>query len=406
MMACGGEQFAIGAADGSVEVTDAPVHDGSEASRDLGDVTSDRGVAKRDAGGVTDGGAGESHDECVDEGVPPSTLRCTGLYADIAKKTLASRVHFYQPAVPLWSDNAEKMRWIELPPGTQIDTSDPNEWTFPVGTKVWKEFRIFQKIESGPPPYWVHATYAWNADESAAVATGGGDISLDSNRGPYHIPTFAECEKCHNGRTDHILGFEQVSLGQQGAQGLTLSELASQGLVAPVPTRTQLSIGDDGTGAAAPALAWLHVNCGVTCHNANSNAAAYGLGMRLRLDPALLDGRPPTVSDFDSMRTTIGVVAHSPGWVQPVHWTRIVPGDASHSLLAQLISNRGTDNPVRGQMPPIASSIVDTVDVANVVNWIERLPSAPAIDAGSDADAGIADSSDEARVEDGAADAE
>jgi hypothetical protein len=145
-----------------------------------------------------------------------------------------------------------------------------------------------------------------------------------------------------------------------------------------------LTIGDDGTGAAAPALAWLHVNCGVTCHNGNSIATAYGIGMRLRLDAALLDGRPVTISDFDSLKTTFGVGAVSPGWTSPVHWTRIVPGDPNDSLLVQLISYRGKNNPVGGQMPPIASAIVDTDDIANVVQWITRMPSAQAIDAGSD----------------------
>jgi hypothetical protein len=357
--------------------------------------------------------------------VPPSTLACTGLFSDVASKTLAPGVQFYQPAVLLWSDNAEKKRWIQLPPGTQIDASDPNEWIFPIGTKVWKEFsrggkrvetRLFQKIDSGPPPYWVHATYAWNADESAAITSGGGDIALDSDGGSYHIPTFAECDKCHNGRTDHILGFEQVALGLQGALGLTLSELVRGGLIAPAPQQTQVAIGDDGTGVAAPALAWLHINCGVSCHNGNSNAACYGAGMRLRLDAALLDGRPLTMSAFDSLKTTTGVGATTPGWIQPIHWTRIVPGDSSHSLLVQLISNRGTNNAVGGQMPPIASTIVDTVDVAKVVEWIDKMPSAPTTDAGSDGgldatvgtspEAAIGDASDEVFVEGGATDAD
>ncbi len=330
---------------------------------------------------------------CEGQMTPPSTLACTGLYTDIVAKTLAPGVQFYLPAVILWSDNAQKMRWIQLPPGTQIDTSNPSEWTFPIGTKVWKEFskngkrvetRLFQKIDNGPPPYWVHTTYAWNDDESAAVASSGGDITLDDDGGAYHIPTFAECEKCHNGRTDHILGFEEVALGLDGAQGLTLSELAKDGLLTAPPAQTHLTIGDDGTGAAAPALGWLHINCGVTCHNGNSTSTEYGLGMRLRLDPTLLDGRAPTVSTFDSLRTTIGVTAASPGWIQPVDWTRIAPGDPSHSLLVQLISNRGTNNPVGAQMPPIATSIVDTADVAKVVNWVSAMPMAPAADGGSD----------------------
>src|SRR5579883_3455610 len=64
--------------------------------------------------------------DCPDASVPPTTLECTGLYADIASKALAPRARSYAPATPLWSDGAEKQRWIALPPGTTIDATDPN----------------------------------------------------------------------------------------------------------------------------------------------------------------------------------------------------------------------------------------------------------------------------------------
>jgi hypothetical protein len=396
-VACGGKTVAQSPADGSREEANAVDEAGDvffappDATAESREDTSDSGDASPDSG-VPAGEAGLPP-ACANESVPPSTLVCTGLYADIATKILASGVQFFQPAVPLWSDNAQKTRWIQLPPGTRIDASDPNEWRFPIGTKVWKEFskngrrietRLFQKVDNGPPPIWAHTAYAWNADESAAIASGGGDIVLDSDGGTYHIPTFAECEKCHNGRTDNLLGFEQVSLGMQGAQGLTLPELINQRLIAPLPTQIQLTIGDDGTGVAAPALAWIHINCGVSCHNGNSSSSAYARGMRLRLDPTLLDGRPVTAAEFDSLSTTIGARATSTQWVAPVHWTRIVPGDPNQSLLVQLISHRGTNNPAKGQMPPIATSIVDTVDVASVVEWVSRIPGVQPIDGGAD----------------------
>lgn len=110
--------------------------------------------------------------------------------------------------------------------------------------------------------------------------------------------------------------------------------------------------------------------------------------MRLRLDPALLDGRTITAADFDPLKTTLGVPAASPGWIQPVQWTRIVPGDPNDSLLFQLISHRGTDNPAGGQMPPIATLLVDTSDVAHVVSWISKLSSDAGVGGASDAGAG------------------
>jgi hypothetical protein len=348
--------------------------------------------------------------ECADAASPPATLECTGLYTDLASKTLAPGIQPYAPAVPLWSDYGEKQRWIYLPPGTKIDASDPDDWIFPVGTKVWKEFsrdgkrvetRLFQKVQTG---FWVRATYAWNADDTAATSSSGGNLPWGTDGGLYHIPTGDECDQCHRGRTDHLLGFEQVSLGLQGATGLTLSTLVAQQLITPPPASTHLLVGDDGTGLGAPALSWIHINCGVSCHNDNSNSTAYGSSMRLRLDPTQLDGRSSV--DFDARTTTMNQLATTPTWAgQP----RIVPGDPTHSLLVKLITNRGTDNPVDNQMPPIASFLVDPTDTQTVIAWIARMPATP--DEAGSADAmvsggdGAADAGADAGPTDASADA-
>jgi hypothetical protein len=321
--------------------------------------------------GTPDGGVAIAlPPECADAGAPPHSLVCTGLYADIAAKELAPGARPYAPAVPLWSDGAEKARWISLPPGQSIDASNRTEWVFPVGTKLFKEFsregrrvetRLWQKVREG---FWVHATYAWNDDETSATSSPGGDIHLPSGAS-YHIPTGDECEKCHRGRTEHILGFEEIELGLPGATGLTLAMLMAQGLLSSPPPSPTLTLGDDGTGAAAPALGWLHANCGITCHNRNSNATAFGSGQFLRLDPADLDGR--SLSGADALRTTVNVAVNAPNWNGQI---RIVPGDPDRSLLYHLISHRGEGD----QMPPIATSLVDDADVALVGDWIRRMP--------------------------------
>jgi hypothetical protein len=331
--------------------------------------------------------------ECVEAGLPPNVIECTGLYANLATKEIAPGIVAYAPAVPLWADFAEKQRWIYLPPGTTIDTTDPNEWVFPVGTKVWKQFsrdgilvetRLFQKTE---PNYWVYTTYAWDADAGSATVSGGGNIPWGTDGGIYHIPTPDECNECHRGRTDHLMGFEQVSLGLDGATGLPLSELVAKNLLSPPPSSTTLTIGDDGTGMAATSMAWLHINCGVSCHNENGNSTAFGSGMNLRLDPTLLDGGPST--SFDTRTTTLDQTANNPMWSGQ---TRIVPGDAAHSLLVTLITNRGTDNPAANQMPPIATYIVDTPDSQNVIHWINAMPPVvPGAPEGGPPDAGSPD---------------
>jgi hypothetical protein len=350
-------------------------------------------------------GNGASGGKCSDATDPPSTLDCTGLYDDLAAKRLSDGARAYAPAAPLWADGADKQRWIELPPGTTIDSSMPSEWTFPIGTKVWKEFSVAGKrietryFEKTQAHFWVYATYVWNGDDSAAVRSFGADLTLASGAS-YHVPSPDECDQCHRGRTDRLLGFEQASLGLPGASGLTLAELVAEGRLAPAPSLVDLRVGDDGTGAAAPALGWLHVNCGVSCHNANSNSTGYGAGMDLRLDPTLLDGRPST--DFAARTTTVGVSAKSAAYDgQP----RIVPGDPAHSLLVALASLRGPTD----QMPPIATRAIDDAGLGELSEWIRRMPAevddgGPPEDAGSDAH-GMDASMMDAGAEDARADA-
>jgi len=326
---------------------------------------------------------------CIDAGDPPTSLDCTGLYSNLATKVLSPTAIAYTPAVPLWADSADKLRWIEIPDGGTIDRSIPTEWSFPVGTKVWKEFsyggkrvetRYFHKQS---PNFWTYNTYVWNADDSAAIQSAGGSIPMPGDvDGVYVVPAPEDCEKCHKGATDHLLGFEEVSLGLKGATGLTLAQLAAKGLLTPPPPLTALEVGDDGTGQAAAPMEWLHINCGRTCHNTNQNATAYGAGMYLRLDPTQLDGRSSV--DFDTRTTTIGKVSTTPSYGGG---TRIVSGDPSESLIYQLISNR-TGN----QMPPIASRVVDAPDDALVKDWIARMPAAHV-----PMDAGVKDAAEDAK---------
>ncbi|HEY3819549.1 MAG TPA: hypothetical protein VGL81_20410 [Polyangiaceae bacterium] len=342
------------------------------------DASADGPVLDATADGVV---AEAGPDPCADAGLPPTSLACTGLYADLGTKQLAANAVAYTPATPLWSDNAQKARWIELPPGTTIDISNPDEWMFPVGTKLFKEFRIDSKrvetrmFQKSTPTFWVFATYAWNGDDSAATISYGGPVPVGDG-GTWNIPSNDDCSDCHKGRQDRILGFEQVGLGLPGAQGLTLAELAAQGLVTPLPASTTLTVGDDGTGLDGLALGWIHVNCGVTCHNSNPAAAGFGAGMLLRLHAAQLDGTPPSAA-WDVFKTTVNVPCTSGSVAgEP----RIVPGDPADSVVYQLMDERGTL-----QMPPIGSVLVDVPDVAVVHAWIQAMGAAG--DGGADTDA-------------------
>jgi hypothetical protein len=303
----------------------------------------------------------------------PEDFACTGLYTDVADKDFAPGVHGFEPAVPLWSDGSGKGRWIYLPEGTQIDASDPKAWVFPLGTKLWKEFkadgrrvetRIFEKTREDR---WSRATYEWNDDETAAMRSDGRDRpDVEINGAVYHVPTGSECDQCHKGRKERILGFEMISLAQSGATGMTMERLIDEDLISPVPEREELEIGDDGTGLAKKALGWMHINCGVSCHNDNQVSEAYSSGLRLKLDPAQLDGR--SSANFEILRTTVGVPAKTLRWNNA---QRIVAGSPEDSLLYQLASVRrpGKNN----QMPPIASRVVPREEVEVLADWIRAM---------------------------------
>ena len=67
---------------------------------------------------------------------PPANLSETGLYSDIATKTIASTNLMFSPQYPLWSDGAKKKRWIYLPPKKSVDAKRVDDWVFPIGTKL------------------------------------------------------------------------------------------------------------------------------------------------------------------------------------------------------------------------------------------------------------------------------
>lgn len=304
----------------------------------------------------------------------PLDLACTGLFAAAGSDKLADGVYPFTPAHTLWSDNAGKARWMKLPYGQKINSADQGRWRFPVNTKFWKQFdangsrvetRLFQKVREDR---WVSTTYVWDADGKHAMREDEGrDVAR--NGVTYRVPAATLCDDCHDGNPDSVLGFEAVSLGLAGADpnGLTLQKLVAQNLLTNPPARTHLVIGDDGTGKAADVLGWLHVNCGVSCHNDSVNADAEKTGLRMKLDPALLDGRAS--NNFQTFTQLINTAAVTTQWNGQ---KRIVPGMPDKSLLYKLVTTR---TPMDGnkQMPPLVSRVVDQQNAAKVRDWIIAL---------------------------------
>ncbi|MBI2390861.1 MAG: hypothetical protein HYV09_14820 [Deltaproteobacteria bacterium] len=314
-----------------------------------GDATSDVRDA-RDAGGV--------REDPPPPPVPP-TLAETGLYEDFAAKRLSKGVVAFDVRWPLWSDGAEKQRYLYVPAGKTIDIADPDHWAFPAGTKAWKEFRVGGKLietryveKTGEPPIgWRYVAYAWSEDQATAVAAPGG--VRDALGTTHDIPDQAACEQCHSGTRDGIIGVGNVQL----SDGKTLASFTSLGLLPAVPAEYRVP----GTGVVQEVLGYLHGNCGY-CHS-DVGRWSTARGVRLRLLFAISDpAKTPTYL------TTINVpMSHSDTDGEP--FIGVVPGDPSRSHLYQRITKRDF-----WAMPPVGSEVVDEVAAAKVKSWIEGLP--------------------------------
>ena len=304
----------------------------------------------------------------------PSRLACTGLYgleAGSQAKRIAAGVETYAPGFRLWSDGLEKARYIYVPPGSRIDTSDMDEWRFPVGTRFWKEFSWKAKrietrfLEKTAPDTWRRTTFVWNADESdAREEVEGRTITLDATHGPYDVPGQQDCARCHGGRRDNVLGFEALALADSGASGLTLKRLAAERRLTRAPDPSAPVV--PGSALDRTALGWLHMNCGVSCHNANPEAGASFAGLNLKLvanGPA--DPRQTTVllTALNQRTTALGFRDPSAPKI------RIVPGSPRQSAI---YFRAGSRSPTLA-MPPLATHIVDEESLAVLDRWIVAL---------------------------------
>lgn len=318
-----------------------------------GDVTAPNGAAPDSSPDAPTDAAVDSPDAESDAGVlVPPVMSETGLY--VSGTTLAPDVLEYDVRFPLWSDGLDKRRFIFVPAGDSIDTSDPDAWVFPVGTKLWKEFsldgvrletRLFQKIG---PDEWGYVSYVWRADGSDAEAAPEGVVDVS---GTFHnVPEASECFGCHRGVADRVLGVGAIQLARDSATTFVGAGLLPSDVTLADPP---------GDSVEAAALGALHANCG-HCH---SDVHPLAMNRQIRLFLRVDD----TVETTGFFRTCVNATAsHVFDGTDQI----VVPGNPDASQLFLRPARRGDE----WQMPPFGSEVVDSDFVDLLRDLVLSLP--------------------------------
>ena len=366
----------------------------------------------------------------------PKRLSETGIFASVPEHRVQAGLVAYTVNAPLWSDGASKERFIGLPGNSRIDFTTSNGWNCPDGTVIVKTFslpvagkdrRIETRLMTRQDGEWAGYSYAWNEEQNDAtlVEAGGSDSGFvvgkdesSSKKQTWHFPSRAECMVCHSRAANWLLGVTaaQINTVVPGANAAhdQLASLAKLGIfktttldhwnewksglessrqlpAALIRATMQSFAWMQGVGvrparwieqslsappryvgvlpkrsAEYPSLtntsnhhesaekrvrAYLHSNC-ASCHIwAGGGNSMMDLSYGTDLTKMNIVGEKPKHHNFGRADAML-----------------VAPGDPERSVLLQRLKQRGA-----GQMPPLATNLVDEQAVDLVREWIKGL---------------------------------
>ena len=301
------------------------------------------------------------HDELIVADTFPEKLSDFGFFYEHNART-PNQIIPYRLNTPLWSDGAEKLRFVYIPPGLKAKAQGDGLLDLPVGAALIKTFKMGGKlIETRVLLHraegWVALPYVWDADQREARLTlGGKRIALagpDGKALSYAVPNKNQCKECH-GVAGAVTPIGPKAYNLAPAWLAALQKSGKLDRVPQVAKRIPLWERRSRADPALAARGYLDVNC-AHCHNPDGAASNSGLYLGwLESDPIKLGiGKRPVAAGRGSGNLEFDVV----------------PGDPAHSILYYRMAS------LEGgiAMPELGRAALDPDGMAAVQKWIGEM---------------------------------
>ncbi len=327
------------------------------------------------------------------EGTPASLEKLSqyGLFVgQMRDQRPAPGVIPYDLNTPLFSDYAEKSRFVKLPPGSSARYHEDDVFSFPVGTVLAKTFAY--PIDARDPSRgrrlletrvlvhqadgWVGLPYVWDeAQEEATLEVAGRFVDVawvhtdgHGRANNYIVPNMNQCKGCHKvGESVVPLGprarqLNKEFLYEQGTEN-QLTHWSRAGVLSGAKRAVEaprLAVWDDPTSGTleARARAWLEINC-AHCHSPEGPARNSGLDLL---------STQKTPAAYGVFKAPVAAGLGSGGRAFD-----IVPGRPDESILTYRIAS--THPGV--MMPELGKRLVHEEGVALVREWVASMSADP-----------------------------
>lgn len=352
----------------------------------------------------------------------PRTLSESGVFTSVEGYRVDPGLFAYAVNAPLWSDGAFKERHLGIPGGGRIGFTEEGAWHFPDSTVLVKTFSL--EMERGNPASrrrietrylvkqqneWVGYSYQWNDEQTDATLVDAPGLTREFTirdasgvgKQSWYYPSRADCMVCHSRAAGFVLGLTTLQMNREG-QLETLERLGyfaldalehqrvkeerwKKRLAGPLrailprawqQVRSEVARrvkAEDRTTGILPrrpgdydriadpedpaadldrrARSYLHANC-AQCHvEAGGGNSAFDVHIRTKRERMKLFDAKPQHDVFGIADPKI-----------------IAPGSPERSVLFQRVTRRGP-----GQMPPLATTVVDEKAAAMLREWIAGL---------------------------------